>query len=272
MAIKACSLTGWQVAGFRSGIAAGVLLVFLPEARRGWTWRTWAAGAAYAATLVSFALANKLTTAANAIYLQSTAPLYMLVLGPLVLREKVRRADLVVFAAVGAGAAMVLFSSGSRAAVSGVPAGGSAQGNLLAVLSGFAWACTLTSLRWLGRKRAEAETTANPAAAAVIAGNLIAFAACLPAALPVARVGAADAAALLYLGIFQVGLAYVFLTRSIRHVPAFEAATLLLAEPVFNPVWAWALAREAPGIGALAGGVLIVGAAFVSSVTGSRRP
>src|SRR5579863_7731410 len=102
-AIKACSLSAWQIASFRSGIAAVCMAILLPEARRSWTWRTFAVGAAYAATLICFVAANKLTTAANAIFLQATAPLYLLALGPLILREKIRRADIVVFAAIAAG-------------------------------------------------------------------------------------------------------------------------------------------------------------------------
>src|ERR1700679_866641 len=66
-AIKACSLSSWQVAGFRSGIAAAVLNAALPGARRGWTWRTLVTGMAYAATMILFVLANKSTTSANAI-------------------------------------------------------------------------------------------------------------------------------------------------------------------------------------------------------------
>ena len=73
--IKATTLTGWQIGSFRAGIAAAALLIALPESRRGWSWRLLPAGAAYAATLVLFALSNRLTTSANAIFLQSTAPL-----------------------------------------------------------------------------------------------------------------------------------------------------------------------------------------------------
>src|SRR5205085_4944172 len=80
-AIKACALTGWQVACFRSGIGALAILAMAPESRRGWTWRTPLVGLAYAATVVLFVVANKLTTSANTIYLQSTAPLYLLLLG-----------------------------------------------------------------------------------------------------------------------------------------------------------------------------------------------
>ena len=86
-AIKGCSFTGWQVAGLRSGIAVLALLVLVPAARKRPTARQALVAAAYAATLILYVLANKLTTAANAIFLQSTAPLYMLLIAPLWLKS-----------------------------------------------------------------------------------------------------------------------------------------------------------------------------------------
>src|SRR6266850_3359375 len=105
--IKACALTSWQVAGFRSGFAALMILLVLPDSRRGWTWRTTLVGATYAATMILFVLANKLTTSANTIFLQSTAPLYVLLLGPMFLRERIRARDLALMAVVGAGMALL---------------------------------------------------------------------------------------------------------------------------------------------------------------------
>jgi DME family drug/metabolite transporter len=84
-------------------------------------------------------------------------------------------------------------------------------------------------------------------------------------AIPVEHAGFADIAVVLYLGFFQVSLAYVFLTRSLSEVPGLEAATLLLIEPVFNPIWTWAIQGEKPGPAALTGGVLIITAAFAGS-------
>src|ERR1700722_5460134 len=95
-AIKISTLSIWQVAGFRAGIGALAVYAAMPKARRGWTLNTWLTGLAYAATVILFVAANKMTTAANAIFLENTAPLYMLLLGPLVLRERVRRMDLAV--------------------------------------------------------------------------------------------------------------------------------------------------------------------------------
>lgn len=256
VAIKACSLNGWQVAGFRSGVAAAVLFGCIPGARRGWTWRTALIASAYALTLISFVIANKLTTSANAIFLQSTAPLYMLFLSPAILREKVVRADIAVFIAVGCGMALLLHEG----------LGGHVKGNLVGLLSGLAWACTLTGLRWLAKHEPGAS-----AQAPVALGNLIAFLVCLPLSLPVAHFSASDMAIILYLGVFQIALAYLCLTASVRHVPAIEASTLLLVEPVFNPAWAWLLQGENPGGFALAGGALISCSAYCASWWKSRH-
>ncbi len=261
-AIKACSLESWQVAGFRAGIAAATLWIVLPDARRGWTRRTWSIGAAYAATLVLFVLATKLTTSANAIFLQSTAPLYLLLLGPLVLREPIRGVDIAVIAAVATGALLLLLGSQRIAATAPDPG----RGNWFGLLSGLTWAITLTGLRWVGKRSVRGESPE----AIVMAGNLIAFAVCLPGALPVTHIAFADLGLLLYLGIFQIGLAYMALTRSIRRVPGLEAATLLLIEPVFNPVWTWLIHGERPGRLGLLGGCVIISAAFAGTWWQSR--
>jgi DME family drug/metabolite transporter len=261
-AIKACSLTSWQVAGFRSGIAAVALFLLLPEARKNWTWRTGLVGMAYAATLILFVIANKLTTSANAIFLQSTAPLYLLFLGPMVLREPVRKVDLAVFAAVAAG--VVLLLSGRETTAS---APNPFLGNIVALASGATWGLTITGLRWMGKRSQAGE---NAGASTVIAGNLIAFAVCLPMALPVERATGTDWLVILYLGIFQVGLAYVLLTRSLVKVPGLEAATLLMVEPVFNPVWSFFINGEKPSAPAVAGGFVIIAAALAGTVWQAR--
>src|SRR5947209_902220 len=219
-AIKGSALSAMQLACFRSGLAAASLFVLLPEARRRWTLRTIAIGCAYAATLILYVLANKNTTAANAIFLQATAPVYLLVLGPLLLKESVRRSDLLVIAAVACGA-MLMFA-GAPAASATAP--NPPRGNLFGAGSGVTWALTVAGLRWLERK----SETAGAAITTVVAGNVTAFVVCLPTAVPVQRFALSDAATLVYLGVFQIGLAYLLLSRSIRHVPALEASTLLM--------------------------------------------
>lgn len=262
-AIKAATLTPWQVASFRSGVAAVFLLLALPEARRNWSWRIVPPAAAYAATLVLFVLANRLTTSANAIFLQSTAPLYLLLLGPWLLREPVRRADLLCILAVGAGMVLVFMGSDSRAATAPDPP----RGNLLGLASGLTWALTISGLRWLGRSGEE-----SAAMATVAVGNLIGFVAGLPMALPVSSLGGANLGVILYLGIVQIGVAYVFVARAIRYVPAFAATTVLLLEPALNPFWAWLVHGERPGPSALTGGAVILSATLFNTWRQARVP
>ena len=253
-AIKATSLTSWQVACFRSAVAAVAILALVPSARRAWTWRSVVASLAYAATMILFVSANKLTTSANAIFLQDTAPLYLLLLGPWLLGERLRRADLLLAATLALG--MALFFLGAERAAATAP--DPFRGNLIAAFSGLAWALTIAGLRWIGRS----DGAGLPA---VVAGNVIACLGCLPMALPVAHAGWTDAAAIVYLGVFQIGLAYACLTRAIRHVPAFEASAVLLAEPAMNPVWAFLVHGERPGAWAVAGGALILGATLANT-------
>jgi drug/metabolite transporter (DMT)-like permease len=261
-AIKASTLTGWQVASFRSGVAAFTLLLLVPATRRGWGWKPALVGTTYAATLILFVIANKLTTSANAIFLQATSPLYLLLLGPLFLREPVRRRDLLVVAAVLAG--LVLFFVGNEAPV--VTAPNPARGNILALASGLSFAVTIAGLRWLSRGSADAGL------ATVALGNLIAFVWGLPFALPVVSATGVDWMVILYLGAIQIGLAYACLTRGLRRVPALEASLLLMVEPVLNPVWAWLVHGERPSHWALLGGALIIGATATQAVQAREEP
>ncbi|TMQ59199.1 MAG: EamA/RhaT family transporter [Candidatus Eisenbacteria bacterium] len=259
--IKACELTSWQVASFRSGIAAVTLLILLPEARRGWNARAALVGIAYAATVTLFVLANKLTTSANTIFLQSTAPLYILLLSPWLLREAIRGRDVAVMAVVGIGMALLFVGTERRYATAPDPF----HGNILATLSGLSWALTLMGLRWMGRREG-----AGSAVPAVVIGNLIAFFVGLPFALPVIGARPLDWAIVGGLGTIQIGIAYVFLTSGMRHVRALETSMLLLLEPVLNPVWSWLIHGEKPRAWSLVGGAIILGGTLVKTWLDSR--
>jgi drug/metabolite transporter, DME family len=210
---------GLEIAGLRSGIGAAAIALVLPASRRGWTWRTWLVGVAYAATLVLFVTANKQTTSADAIFLQDTAPLYVLLAGFLLLGERARGLDVAVMVALLGGLSLFVAAPGPALGTAPHPA----LGNGLALASGVTWAATILGLRWIGRS----EGGGGAAAGAAVAGNLIAFVACLPAAVPPSGDGT-DWLLVAYLGLVQVGLAYVLLTAALRHVPAFEASLLLL--------------------------------------------
>ncbi len=248
-AIKACTLSSWQVAGLRSTVAAIAILVMLPAARRRWTAKIALLGAAYATTMVLFVTANKLTTAANTIFLQSTAPLYVLLLSPWVLKEHLKVRDLIFMLATGAGMACFFVGTPPTAASAPHPL----QGNVLALLSGVFWGLTVVGMRWLGRSE-----DSSDGAAMIVAGNVIAALACAPFALPIHAARPADFAVVLYLGVFQIALAYVFLTAAMRYVPALEASLLLFVEPVFNPLWAFLVQGELPGVLASVGGGVIL--------------
>jgi drug/metabolite transporter (DMT)-like permease len=140
------------------------------------------------------------------------------------------------------------------------------RGNILAAVSGISWALTVMSLRWLGKHTA----SGDGALASVVAGNVIACLVCLRLAFPVGPARTIDWALIVYLGVFQIGLAYFLLSRGIRHIPAFEATTLLLVEPVLNPIWAWMIHGERPAPWALAGGALILTATFIHTWRESR--
>jgi drug/metabolite transporter (DMT)-like permease len=280
-AIKAATLTGWQVASFRSGIAALAVWLLVPAARRRWSGRVLAVAAVYAATMVLFVVANKLTTSANTIFLQSTAPLYVLLAGPLLLGERVTRADLALMGAVAAGMALFFVAHDAPQATAPDPV----RGNVLAALSGVAWAGTVLGLRWVGRApaapigaAADAAAGGAPSAAGdlalttVVAGNVLACVVCLPLALPVAGADAASWLVVLYLGVVQIGVAYLALASAMPHVPALEASTLLLVEPGLNPVWAYLAHGERPAPLAWAGGALIVLSALVKTWWDARRP
>ncbi|HEX7078528.1 MAG TPA: EamA family transporter [Candidatus Eisenbacteria bacterium] len=260
--IKSCALTSWQVASFRSGIAAAAVWLLMPSARRGWNARALLAAVPYAATVVLFVLANKLTTSANTIFLQSTAPLYVLALGPWLLGERTRPFDLAVIAMIGLGLTLFFVSAESPLRTAPNPV----LGNVLAASAGVTWALTVMGLRWSGR----AAGGEGQAPAVVVIGNLAAFLVALPFALPVAAARPVDWAIVAGLGVVQIGVAYVFLTLAMRHVPALEASVLLLLEPALNPLWAWLVNGERPGPWTNAGGGLILGATALKTWLDSR--
>ncbi len=260
--VKAAALDGWQVAGLRSLVAAITLLLFMPGARRRWNPRALAVGLAYGGMLVGFVLSSKLTTAANTVFLAATAPLYVALLAPWLLGERWRRQDLLYMLVIAAGLVLCLTDSEARYATAPAPV----AGNLLAIATGFFYALTVLGLRWLAREGGDE----SDAPAALVSGNLMAFVACLPAALPMSTPAPRDLGIVLFLGSIQIGLAYILLTAAIRRVPALEASLLLMLEPVLNSLLTWAVHGEVPGTWVLVGAALILGATALKAVLEPR--
>ena len=256
-AIKWNDLTNWQVACFRSGIAGLIFWVALPTARRRWTPALFAVGCAYAATQILFVAATKLTTAANAIFLQSTAPAYLLIIGPVFLKESLRRSDLALLAGTAVGMSLFFISAEAPQTTAPDPV----TGNLLAAASGATWAIVIAGLRWAGRNR----DNGDAGHVTVFIGSVIAFLATLGPALPAADVNLSDVLTIVYLGTCQTALAYVCLTKAMREVPAFEAAATMLVEPALNPMWAWLTLGERPGVVAAVGGAIVLLATSLNS-------
>jgi len=250
-AVKLSSLSAWQLASGRSLIAALVLALAIPSGRKLPSRRGLLAALAYAATVVSFIIANKLTTSANAIFLQDTAPLYVLLLSPLVLRERPSRGEL---------AAVPVFLLGLSLFFLDQLNPGQLWGNVIALGSGVAFALCILGLRAVGEE----------GSSVLVWGNLIAGFSVLLPALSGPTPTALDLGLLVFLGVFQLGLAYTLFQRGLRETPAVEASLLILLEPVLNPVWTFLFTGERPGPWALVGGAIILLATAWRTLLGAR--
>jgi drug/metabolite transporter, DME family len=265
--IKVESMTGIQVSCLRSGIAAVVLLMWLRwSGHVNWvrlrSLPVLGTGVAYAACLTLFVLATKLTTAATAIILQSTAPLYILLLAPIIIGERLRPRDIGYLLALAAGVILCVVSR----PVASVTAPDPETGRVLAIVCSIAWAFTLLGLRYVGRD----DPGGGLGPATVALGNIFACLAGLPFVWPLPTAPAAEWATVAYLGVFQIGLAYVCLTSALRRLPALEASLLLLIEPVLNPLWAWLIRGEQPGRWTIVGGAVVLAATAFRAIYDAR--
>jgi DME family drug/metabolite transporter len=217
----------------------------------------------YAGLLLLFVIATKLTTAANAIFLQYTAPIYVLILEPLFYKEKFRRADMLAVAACIIG--MSLFFVGKLRPQD-------VKGNLAALASGLCFAFYILLLRHPHSKRVNR-------ASSVIYGNLLlviitAFVIIYsPASLAaLEHISMRDATSVFYLGVVQIGIAYTLFTLGMaRGVRSLDAAIVGYIEPVLNPIWVFLFLGERPSTWALAGGAIIIAAVASHTIWGARK-
>ena len=258
-AIKIAAFSPAQVASLRSGIAAAALLVWL-RGRVAWSTPAFAVAASYAATLTLFVVATRLTTAANAIFLQSAAPLYIAALAPFLIGEPFRRRDVPFLVMVAVGLAFCLGGGAPMTMSAPDPD----TGNLFGALCGISWALTLIGFRLIeGRE-------GGTAISAVVIGNGIAFAVGLPALRVLPSASVADWATLGYLGVFQIGFAYILLTKAVGHLSTLRTSLILLLEPVLNPVWTWLVRGEDPGMWTMIGGGIIMAATAAQAAAATK--
>ena len=256
--IKATHLSAFQLSFGRSLLAAIVIAIFTRREGFGINRISAITSVLYAALLILFVAATKLTTAANAIFLQYTAPVYVLILEPIVYKEKFRGRDFVTVAACLAG--MSLFFVGKLRPQD-------VTGNLLALASGVCFACFFLLLR-------HSKARDVNRASSVIYGNLIGVVICAPAFFNALQDGiaAADWARLAYLGIVQLGFAYLLFTSAMaRGVRSLDAGIIGYIEPVLNPIWVFLFIGERPSGWALVGGSIIIVSVIAHTLIAARQ-
>ncbi len=214
----------------------------------------------YVGALSFFAIANKKTTAANAIFLQYTAPIYILILAPLILKEKFKFSDLITVAVCLAGMALFFLDAETNSL-----APDPFLGNILGLCSGVCLGMYILLLR---HPRAK---TQNPASS-VFYGNLFAMACMLPFVISSPSVWTLnDIFAVVILGVFQIGLAYFLFTKGVTNgVKSLNASIIGFIEPLLNPVWVLLFIGEKPSRWAILGGAVIIGAIVFHTIKENR--
>ncbi|NLY90720.1 MAG: EamA family transporter [Firmicutes bacterium] len=241
------------LAGVRSLFAALLMWGYIKKPklnRSGWQW---GAAAAYAATVILFVVANKMTTSANAILLQYTAPIYVVIFARLFLGERTTGIDWLTIIVVFFG--MGLFFKEELAP-------GALWGNILAVVSGVSFALTAVLLR----KQKEAKPVES-----VFIGNMLTALIALPWIFKGPFPDAKGWIILVFMGFIQIGLSYILYSIALQHVSAIEGVLVPLIEPILNPVWVLIFTGEKPGVWALLGGAIVLVAVTTRSLLLSMR-
>jgi len=250
--IKYVDWNPMALAGMRSLISSLVILMYIKKPKITKSKAQMLGTISYACTVIAFVVANKLTTAANAILLQYTAPIFVAILGAWVLKEKIHWYDTVSIATVLLG--MCLFF------VEGINAGNT-LGNIVGVFSGFTLACVTLSLR-AQKDASSVETT--------WLGNILTFLVSIPFLFSV-EFDIKSIIIVIILGTFQLGTAYIFYVNSLKYISALEAILITVFEPILNPIWVYIFTGERPGIYALIGGIIVIASVLLRSIYVSKK-
>ncbi len=230
------------IAGMRSLIGAALIgVAFRRELRFAPSFELIGGALAYAGTVVLFVIANKMTTAANTVLLQYTAPVYVILFSPWFLGERASRRDWLILLVMMGG--MVLFFL-DKLTLTGY------WGNIIALVDGFCFGWMTLFMR---------RQKDGSALSSLLLGNLLAGAVGLPFMFQ-SMPDLSGWIGLSLLGVLQLGLPYILFALALRHVRAVEGILIPMIEPVLNPVWVFLLLGETPGVWALVGGTIILGA------------
>ena len=254
LCVKMIPWSGLAINGARSLVSLSVLAVYLIVIRHRLKLNKYVllGSACLFATNTLFTLANKMTTAANTIVLQFTAPVFIMLLMWLFFREKPVRLDLAACAVVLGG--IVFFFVDSLSA-------GGMLGNLLAILSGVTYAGVFMMDRY---------PDSDPISS-VFFGQLAAAVLELPFLAFETDFSFTPILFVLILGMFQMGAGYLFFTNGIKRTPPVAASLISGIEPILNPVWVALFYGESMGPAALIGGVIVVGGILTYNVLKEKR-
>lgn len=248
--IKYLTISAFQISFYRSLIAAitvfAVALLRKQKLKFEFDRVSNFAAIFYAGILILFVIATKMTTAANAIFLQFTAPIYLVVLEPLFLKTKFDKKSIITIIICIFG--MVLFFFGKLEL-------GNIYGNLLAICSGICFAMFSLLLKYKKVKHKNDNTLNN-----VVMGNALVAVIAFFIIYPQLALDLKQALILLYMGAIQIGISYIIFNEGIKYVSATESMIIATLEAIFNPIWVFIGIGEAPSVYSLAGGLIIFGA------------
>jgi len=246
--IKLISLDSMELSFFRCAIAAVVFAIIYRKRILRLNPFALLNSIAYAAVLILFVIATKTTTAANAIFLQSTAPIYVLIFEPLLTKTKWERINIITIVVCFLG--MILFFMGDLTP-------GDIKGNIAALLAGVAFAAF-----FLGMKKNEPQYGES----SIFYGNVIVALVCIPFITDMNSISLKDFAMVSFLGVFQIAFAYALFSYGLKRIIAVEASIISMFEPVLNPIWVFIGYGEVPSFYAIIGGLIIITAITVRTI------
>lgn len=245
--LKYIDMNPMAIAGSRGIISSAIVWAYLRKPKFTFSKPQVIGAFSYAMMVTGFVVANKLTTAANAVVLQFTAPIFIAVLGVWILKERIYWYDWLAIGIVSGG--MVLFFIDDVG-------GGNVLGNIVAILSGLALAGATIGMR-MQKDGSPVETT--------LLGHIFTAIIGIPFILR-ADFTTQNIIGIILLGVFQLGIAYILYALAIKHLTALETILIMFLEPILNPIWVMLIYGEKPGIFSLIGGLIIIGTVASRSI------